>query len=306
MVKLASCWAGLPFHLLYDLIEQTTDPKSLQNWSIATKKNERLHHFVLQTQWRETSVGQRDFLSEHPQPGRQPLSRTRIGKMSRVLYPDRRLLRPTLAEYIERLTLDFHFTSDSVRFQVLQPCYEDVENGLEALIPRLTRVSEITFNGSLYTGLFKQLATIKSDKLRILRLRDRFPEFSLWRTERPKLTDDDLAVKFVELAAFKSLRVLEIRELQHIEGMHLANAVHELKHLEKLHVEAASDIGPRRMTRLVPESWVGYGESLRNTMSPLGFFMSGIFPGVKEDRPVVSCKLPRTLRSLALVDGYAR
>ena len=245
-------------------------------------------------------------MSEHPQPGRQPLSRTRIGKMSRVLYPDRRLLRPTLAGYIERLTLDFHFTSDSVRFQVLQPCYEDVENGLEALIPRLTRVSEITFKGSLYTGLFKQLVTIKTDKLRVLRLRDRFPEFSLWRTERPKLTDDDLAVKFVQLAAFKSLRVLEIRELQHIEGMHLANAVHELKHLEKLHVEAASDIGPRRMTRLVPESWVGYGESLRNTMSPLGFFMSGIFPGVKEDRPVVRCMLPQTLRSLSLVDGYAR
>ena len=180
MVRLAKCWAELPFHLLYDIIEQTTDPKTLQNWSVATKKNERLLHLVLQIQWRETCLGQNDFLSGHP--GRPPLSRTKIGKITRVLYPRRRLLQPTLASYIEHLTLDFHFKSDIAREIVIQPCYEDVEAFLAALIPTLSRVSEVTFNGSLYQGILDQLLGIKSDKLQVLRLRDRFHKYLLWRT----------------------------------------------------------------------------------------------------------------------------
>lgn len=305
--------ATLPVGMLCLIIEQTNDQITLQRWIEATKGNVALQKACVKAKdaMETITIHQDDLIAGSRTSPWDPDKGS--GLIQRLITPfvhPQDPEYPTPASIVKHLKLDFHFrfleTPDGLED------YADVKFTLETLFGHLKNVDVVEVDGLFYEETLKQLVRLLKGSVTVLKLGKSIPRVKCawagkkddekyredYEDDEKSDEDEDVVLEprplidqyfdWTALNPFKRrLQVLEIHQLQPGDGDSLAAAVERLRVLERLVVCATN----------VPEcKGDNYGSSA------MGIFVFHIFHWDDRYR---GCRLPKTLKSLALVDIHS-
>ncbi|MCJ1358899.1 MAG: hypothetical protein MMC33_008899 [Icmadophila ericetorum] len=302
--------ANLPAELLCLIIAQIDDQSTLHNWFAATIHDPILHKACLKAQdaMETITIGQGDLIAGprtstwDPNKGSGLIQRLTKAFANPL---DGEHLTP--ASNVKRLKLDFHFEFAETPNALVD--YDDIKWTLKTLLPHLKNVEEVEVDGLFYEETLKQIIGLLGNSVKVLKLGKSVPKVRCawagegdeeddWEDDEGDEEDEDAVLEprpffdhyfdwTVLKPLKKHLKVLEIHQLQPGVGDSLAAAVERLRLLERL-VVCATNIPEREGDN--------YGSSA------MGIFTFHIFHWDDRYR---GCRLPKTLKSLVLVDIHS-
>ena len=276
---------SFPYDIIVNIIQWTDDVETLNSWLVATRGSALLHRTAIRKKWTQIRLFQHGLTTES---GSQPTNGTHTQPEGRVKDATQKLCYwpsvayPTPASYVRSAKLDIHYlVAYDIDLYDLPNCEHD---SLMLLLPSLTHLSELFVDGVLLQDILDCLARLKT--LRALKLR-KSCAIGFDKDVAYLAATSFLCMKWDGLSQLEILRKLEVYQLLPDEGASFAEALKSLTHLERLLVSAAES----------PSDMYEYMEP------PLWNFLQAVFPDTPTlDNPSQTCLLPRSLKSLVLVD----
>ena len=247
-------WSKLPEHLIFYIIEQTQDTKTLRNWCEATKgrRTYYLHLVALRNRWKTFTIHRKNLLYDFEAAGHTDYFTAKRHKerdSNGEIYGAIRQPSKNLRFGVKPATLIKHLIVNSqtgyyrTRLPGEWKGLPGVNRTLELLMRHTSGLEEIIHFGPLCQQDLDHFTSHRTlTKIRLRKLHHYTIPGSYEGPEvLPRLHRSHLQISFAKLTRLSKLTVLDVSQLATREAYYLAVAVRVLAHLRRLRVSEMSD-----------------------------------------------------------------